>query len=308
MTNAPQESSSFYVFQFWNSGLDSAPAVVKSCIESWKLGCKGYGFEHVVIDEESLPEWEERIGGDFGKALEEFRLHARCWPDAKWRRYSDMLRLALLSKFNGIWADSTLLLTKPLKEWLPDPITAGGLQLCKGVGESIESWFICSLTKSSLLEEWARHYIEYNVEVQRDASQYLAKKLSVPGLMFRLQHSVPRAKRWWFGWVLRKVYRRQPYFAIYYSFDYVLNNRKSEDDLYKLYLPYDLHAWSTFNTNQRPNWQLKSFNSTMRAHLERMPFIKLDWKRSPSEPLQEVSEQGVLRALWDLSMKRLKAD
>lgn len=305
MTSTVQESSAFYVFQFWNSGLDSAPAVVKSCIESWKLGCTGNDVEHVVIDEKTLPEWEGRIGGDFGKALQEFRLNARCWPDSKWRRYSDMLRLALLSKFNGIWADSTLLLTKPLQEWLPDPVTAGGLQLCRGVNNAIENWFICSLSESEFLNAWAEHYIAYNIEVQRDASQYLAKKFSVPGMMFRLQHSVPRAKRWWFSWFLRKVYRKHPYFANYYSFEFVLHQRRGEDNLYKLYLPYDLHAWSTFNSHQRPDWQIKDFNPTMRSHLERMPFIKLDWKRSPNEPLHMLPDDSTLKFFWDLGIHRL---
>lgn len=307
MTSKSQASGEFFVFQFWNSGLESAPAVVQSCVESWRLGCSLEGFQHVLIEESSLPEWERRIGGHFGEALEDFRLHARCWPDAKWRRYSDMLRLALLTKFNGIWADSTLLLTKPIRDWLPDPKSAGGLQLCRGATQPIESWFICSLSQSNLLDDWAKHYINYNIEVQRDASQYLAKKYSVPGLMFRVQNSLPRAKRWWFGWFLRKVYRRQPYFAIYYSFEYVLHHSKAVDELFKLYLPFDLNAWASFNTSQRPDWHIDQINPTMRYYLEHMPFIKLDWKRSPQKLLSELDESNLLHHLWKTSQVALNA-
>lgn len=116
MPDEKRNSAKRYVFQFWHTGISSAPPVVQSAIESWRAGCEQAGFEHILIEEKTLPSWEKRIGGEFGDLLEDFRLHAKCWPDAKWRRYSDMLRLALLTRFNGIWADSTVLLTKPFQE------------------------------------------------------------------------------------------------------------------------------------------------------------------------------------------------
>lgn len=300
------KTSKKFVFQFWHDGEELAPPLVRSCIQTWRVGCERAGFEHVMISRESLDFWESKFPDFLRVRLRNFRDHAQCWPDAKWRRYSDMLRLALLSSFNGIWADSTLLLTKPIEEWLPDPGEAGGLQLCKGVTDRlIENWFICSLDDSPLLNDWLEHYVRYNTTVQLDASQYLAKRLSIPGLMFRIQHQIPRAKTWWFKWPLQNIHRRHPYFANYYSFEYVLNRLSPQPKKHHLFLPYDLVGWDHYNSNQQSNWVLKDFDRTLLRSLMLLPFIKLDWKRCPGRLLDELDEDNLLRHFWETSQAEL---
>jgi hypothetical protein len=295
-----------FVFQFWHAGVENAPPVVLSCIDSWRKGCERIGFKHVVISEVDLDYWEAQFPESIGKSLQDFRHHATCWEDAKWRRYSDMLRLALLKCFNGIWADATLLLMRPIEDWLPDPSHAGGLQLCKGASDRlIENWLICSLGESQLLNAWLDHYVEFNLSAQRDASQYLAKKYSVPGIMFRIQRFFPRAKTWWFGWTMRSFYNRHPYFANYYSFEYVLRKHPNSAQEFQIFLPYDLVGWSFFNSYQKPDWKLNHVNPALVNSLMLLPFIKLDWKRSPQKGLENLDEALLLRFLWDRSSTQL---
>ena len=301
-----QKGSTRYVFQFWHEGVDKAPPVVKSCIQSWRVGSERAGFEHVVISRLTLEFWESQFPDSTRMRLSEFRDNSKCWPDAKWRRYSDMLRLALLDSFNGIWADSTLLLIKPIENWLPEPAEAGGLQLCKGASDKlIENWFICSLDEILLLHNWLEHYVHYNTTVQLDASQYLVKKFSVPGIMFRIQHHVPRAKTWWFKWPLQKVHRRHPYFAHYYSFEHVLKKHPLAPKNHHLFLPYDFTGWLHYNSNQKPNWDLDSADRTLLKSLLILPFIKLDWKRSPEVPLDKLNDNNLLRHFWNISLAEL---
>ena len=296
-----------YVFQFWHSGFEHAQPVVQSCIESWRKGCERIGFKHIIISEGDLDYWEAQFPEPIEKKLNHFRHHATCWEDAKWRRYSNMLRLALLSSFNGIWADSTLLLMKPIEDWLPDATSSGGLQLCKGASDRlIENWFICSLSESPLLNSWLEHYVDYNTEVQRDARQYLAKKYSVPGIMFRIQRHLPRAKTWWFGWMLRKAYKRIPYFANYYSFEYVLKRQTPHALDYQLFLPYDLTGWRFFNSTQKPDLKVEDVNPTLIKSLLMLPFVKLDWKRSPDDKLDQLEDKYLLGFLWKESNAKIK--
>ena len=301
-----QKTLAKYVFQFWHDGEELAPPLVQSCIQSWRIGCERAGVEHVVISGDSLDFWESKFPDSLRIRLKNFRDNAQCWPDARWRRYSDMLRLALLSTFNGIWADSTLLLMKPIEEWLPDPSEAGGLQLCKGATDRlIENWFICSLDESTLLNDWLEHYVHYNTTVQLDASQYLAKKFSVPGMMFRIQHHLPIAKTWWFKWPLQNIHRKHPYFANYYSFEYVLQRLSPQPKKHHLFLPYDLLGWNYYNSNQQPSWKLQRCDKTLLKSLLLMPFLKLDWKRCPGRLLGELADDNLLRHFWETSQAKL---
>ena len=301
------KNKTLHVFQFWNTPLVEAPPVVKSCVQSWSNACRKDGFEHHFISNSDLSDWEARIGGWHGEYLKKFRLEANCWEDQRWRRYSNMLRLALLSKFNGIWADSTLLLLRPIRTWLPDVSRSGGLHFCRSAhAQLLENWFLCSLGESDLLDDWRDHYCKYNMMVQRDAPQYKARRFSIPGLMFRLQKIAPKAQRLWFSVVLSKMYRRAPYFANYYSFEYVLNTRGERDELYRMYLPLDLTGWSRFNSLQRSDLCYEFLDPALWDSIICLPFVKLDWKRSPLQELPLLDEELVLRKLWDFGERNFE--
>lgn len=80
----------------WWQGLDNAPEIVKTCVESIKRNSGKY--EVLIITDENYKQYVK-----FPDWLEEKRKHGIISKTI----YSDLLRLNLLSTYGGIWIDST---------------------------------------------------------------------------------------------------------------------------------------------------------------------------------------------------------
>jgi hypothetical protein len=98
------------IWQFWQQGVDDkTPKLVRSCLDSVKKHSNG--FEVILLSRETLHEYIEEL------------------PDFIWNKFgtggfdfpkiANLVRLQLLSAYGGVWLDSTIYLTQPLKEsWL----------------------------------------------------------------------------------------------------------------------------------------------------------------------------------------------
>ena len=101
------ENSEKIIWQYWGQGLskDDVPEVVQICFDS----IDKYKGEYQVIRlcDENISEYidfpqfviDKYISGTFGKA-----------------HFSDLVRLALLYTYGGVWLDATILLTAPLED------------------------------------------------------------------------------------------------------------------------------------------------------------------------------------------------
>lgn len=80
----------------WWQGLDNAPEIVKTCVESIRRNAGGY--EIIVITDENCKDYVQ-----FPKWIEEK------YKSGVFSRthYSDLLRMSVLAKYGGIWIDST---------------------------------------------------------------------------------------------------------------------------------------------------------------------------------------------------------
>ena len=105
--------------------------------------------------------------------------------------------------------------------------------------------------------------------------------------------------------MLRKAYKRIPYFANYYSFEYVLKRQTPHALNYQLFLPFDLAGWSFFNSTQKPDMKMEDVNPTLIKSLLLLPFVKLDWKRSPDEKLDQLEAKYLLSLLWNDSNAKM---
>lgn len=92
------------IWQYWGQDIDETlPDMVKLCfasVERFKDECEVIRLtDKTIADYIDLPEfiWQKRQNPAFGYAF-----------------FSDILRLALLSAYGGVWADATILLTAPL--------------------------------------------------------------------------------------------------------------------------------------------------------------------------------------------------
>lgn len=97
------------IWQYWGQGYskEDIPEVVQRCFDSVDKFSNGYTVIrlcdsnlHEYIELPSFV-WEKYSAGLFGKA-----------------HFSDLLRLALLQAYGGVWLDATVLLTAPLDDML----------------------------------------------------------------------------------------------------------------------------------------------------------------------------------------------
>lgn len=94
-----------FVWICWFQGVDNAPPLVKSCINSVKKNIPNKKV--IVLDNTNIDKYVEfpdyiikkRKKGLIGDAL-----------------YSDLIRLQLLNKYGGLWVDSTVYMTDTVKD------------------------------------------------------------------------------------------------------------------------------------------------------------------------------------------------
>lgn len=140
------------IWILWFQGWDKAPWLSKKCAESWKKMNPGWDVR--MIDEKNCP---VPIYGDTAQAR------------------SDVVRLELLAKFGGVWADSTMLCMQPLDSWVWKDIEPAGVWMYHGLNgpalvkdekeysncEGIASWFIVAKYGNPMIQKWVTACRDY---------------------------------------------------------------------------------------------------------------------------------------------------
>lgn len=93
------------IWQYWGQGVNTAdqPEIVKTCFSSVDK-YKG-DYQVIRLDDNNLKDYID---------LPEFIAEKRKNPQFRYVFFSDLLRLALLDSYGGIWIDATILLTAPI--------------------------------------------------------------------------------------------------------------------------------------------------------------------------------------------------
>lgn len=94
------------VWVYWNSGMDSAPEIVKKCFSQLKKNLP-QDYKLVLLTQENIKDFV-----NFPDFVQD-KLQKGIICQA---HFSDMLRTALIYKYGGIWLDSTCLLTQKIPE------------------------------------------------------------------------------------------------------------------------------------------------------------------------------------------------
>lgn len=137
------------LWTFWQQGWDQAPELVRACLRTWRDRNPGWTIR--ALSQADLPEVlaPEDLQEVEGKAIE---------PEA----FSDVVRLALLRRYGGVWADATLYCLKPLDAWLPEAAAGGFFAFDRpGPNRMISSWFLASAKGGGIVQQWsdrARNY------------------------------------------------------------------------------------------------------------------------------------------------------
>lgn len=153
------------IWMCWWQGEDQAPEIVKACIDSVRKGSEGR--EVVVISDENIQNYV---------VFPEQVLRLRDKGVLSRTHLSDLLRLELLSRYGGLWLDSTFFCCRPLvsevysaplfsikrPEYLHGSIAAGYFANYS-LGCDDENRYIFAAIRDLFLEYWNRstYLIDY---------------------------------------------------------------------------------------------------------------------------------------------------
>lgn len=158
------------IWMFWDTGFESAPDVVKLSVKSWTDMNPDYQVR--LLDNNNL---HEHLGFNFYDAF--YLSTINCFPATK----ADLLRLHLLSKHGGVWADATTFCLNPLENWLEKECQHCNFFLFRheeNNSRPMEAWFLASV-KGSTITKGTLQLLCNHIFKKRDLSLFITGKPNV---------------------------------------------------------------------------------------------------------------------------------
>ena len=229
------------LFLAWLQGWDRAPEVVTRCRHSWEY--HNPTWEIHFLDNTNLSDYVTL--DDFSPLSETFPPHI----------LSDIVRLHLLKKYGGVWADATCFCCRSLEEWLGDCLDSGFFAFSRpGPDRMISNWFLAAAPGNRLVDIYCqalRRYWLKNPKLRPTASDdllvraysrasdnywrknpdlrpaepddKLACVLKIPYI-----RSFLLKRPWlWHTFLFTKVLKLFPYYWFHYLFEYRYRNDRS---------------------------------------------------------------------------------
>ena len=149
MADKPQENLPKIIWQVWLQGWDTAPQLVQDSRSSWIN--RNPGWEHRALTRGDL---DDLLSPEIAElALSERLPHAAA---------SDLIRLDLLRRYGGVWADATTFCVRPLDDWLLDKMQSGLFAFkFENDRRPAASWFLASVAQGKIVSDWHRSSQNY---------------------------------------------------------------------------------------------------------------------------------------------------
>ena len=126
----------------WLQGWDQAPAVARAAHSSWTRRNPGWKIQ--ALDRMSISHFLS------SEILE--RILATPKPP---ETLSDLIRMELLHRYGGVWADATTICARPLDDWLAQSMPHGFFAFSRpGPDRMISNWFLAAEKGSLIIERW----------------------------------------------------------------------------------------------------------------------------------------------------------
>jgi hypothetical protein len=250
------------IWMYWQQGWEEAPDVVGRCKASWiKLNPD---YEVRALDRRSMFDYIS-----FPKGIDIER------KDITVQKISALGRLALLHRYGGVWADATVMCTRPLDEWL-EPYCAGRFFAFRnpGVDRLMSNWFIAAEPDSIILQRLHRGFSDFF------AHNYFSNQYTALGKKLRKRLN----RRWsvdvrstlnWHSWFVRKVLRVYPYFIFHYTFNKVILTDPECAGIWSRAKPFSAEPSHRVRHLQRVPGGLEIAKREIDSGLA--PMHKLDW-------------------------------
>jgi len=245
----------------WFQGLDSAPELVRLCHASWVR--HNPGWQVIVIDSTNAGQFVDR---SCGWDLENLPMEKR----------ANLLRLALLEKHGGVWADATCYCTRPLDTWIHNCMDTGFFAFREEGGKRIlANWFMAAQPGNELVRSFREVHTRYWTDLPfRDPRRFHVRVL-ISGLNRMLGLHKPW-RDFWFSGLVRKKLAIYPYFAFHYHVAWHLRRHEASRTIFNDMPFHDASSVLKPVRLARKGTPL----SKLKAEVERSscPLYKLDWK------------------------------
>lgn len=250
------------IWMYWAQGWDNAPELVQQCRQSWET--MNVDYDVLALDERSLSDYI---------ALSSV---IKSRSDISMATLSDIIRLELLLKYGGVWADATLMCCKPLNEWLPEYYNSGFFAFRNpGKDRLLSSWFLVAEPDNVLLAILHKEFISFLTD------NFFAKQNTWLGHIYHtigkiLWSNNIKGTMQWRSKFVRESLRIYPYYILHYTFNKVISENSECRDLWeseKSY-PADLpHALQKIRPETKNITKAEVF-----IHSEASPVHKLNWR------------------------------
>lgn len=234
------------IFLYWHQGWDKAPELVQRCAESWEIHHNDTDWEVHLLDRANIQPWLSQGDPEDWKALRRFEKRFNAGDNVGGlNNFANLLRLALLDCYGGVWADATTLCFQPLDSWLPT-YECLGMPRSGATNRRTETWFIDNRSKDPLLRAWKERYRNQYFSPHNEV-EYLdnwnTRHLSISYILLNVgMRSKGLAARIWNSHFALNILKRRPYFATNHVFEKILREALSKDKslpLHELILPID---------------------------------------------------------------------
>lgn len=262
------------VWMLWLQGEEDAPELVKACIASWRRHNPDWDIR--VLTESDLAElW----------ATDEDRQIAQKMSR---QALSDLVRLTLLTKEGGVWADATCLCMMPLENWLPAFMARGFFAFDRpGNDRPVASWFLAAKQDSYITHAWLD-------AVRKVWSLETVKGADGIEKAARLIKLLPKEGPLWRQEAFWRDNDMLPYFWVHYLFDLLLHRDQKFRRIwanvpkFSANVPHMCQQQSMLDEEKWPEPRFAGFLDANPA-----PFFKLNWRA------MDPAKSANLRALLD---------
>ena len=227
------------LFMVWFQGWDRTPEVVTHCRRSWEY--HNPTWEIHLLDKDNLSDYID---------LDDFSYLHEILPPSE---LSDIVRIHLLERYGGVWADATCFCGRPLEGYLDGYLDSGFFAFSRpGQDRMISSWFLAAAPGNRLVETYCRATRAYWLKnpnlrpaawddrwidaCRRVAPGYWSK---VPNWLrkpddvlwlfkSRYVQEILLKRPWlWHTFLFTKILKRYPNYWFHYLFEYCYRNDRS---------------------------------------------------------------------------------
>ncbi len=244
------------IWFLWVTGLAGAPKVVLKCYGSWLKHNPDWNI--VFLDEHNINDYVALDVHGYTPVV-----------------LSEILRINLLAKYGGVWADATCFCIRPLNEWLFAYLQNDFFAFDRpGPDRMISSWFMASTKESYITLEYQKAVNNYWAA---NARVTLIESSKWAWLRKYLEHYDTSI---WFKPFVTKTLKVHPYFWFHYTFRQVY----LADDRFKNL--WDKTPKISADIPHKPQiiGLLKPLNAEIKADIDNevSPVYKLTWKYDQS--------------------------